>query len=151
MDPDIAGKRVDEHSTQLLSWHWAGDDESIVPMITSFVAATILSIVNATIAGLPDRSGTIPELWGCRQVPNGDGCPQARNVTPIFVNNTSAGWVQVVMKLINPTHFYVVYHGQHANGTSGAQMRMLGGHSYLPLDEILPPPAENMIDNIKEE
>jgi len=55
------------------------------------------------------------------------------------------------MKLSNPTLFWVVYRGQQANCTDGAQTPMLGGRSYLPLDDILPPPAEDMIDNIGEE
>jgi len=30
------------------------------------------------------------ELWGYMEEPNGDGGPYARNVTPIFDNNTAA-------------------------------------------------------------
>jgi len=30
-------------------------------------------------------------------------------------------------------------------------MPMPGGRSYLPVDDILPPPAEDMIDDIREE
>jgi hypothetical protein len=151
VDPDIAGKRVGENNTQLFSWHWPGDDESILPIVTSIVDTTILSIVNAAIAGLPDPSRKIRELWGCLEEPNGDGGPYARNVTPIFDNNTAAGWVQAAMKLSNPTLFCVVYRGQQADGTDGAQTPMRGGRSYLPLDDILPPPAEDMIDDIGEE
>jgi len=55
------------------------------------------------------------------------------------------------MKLSNPTLFCVVYRGQQADGTDGAQMPMRGGRSYLPLNDILPPPAEDMIDDIGEE
>jgi hypothetical protein len=55
------------------------------------------------------------------------------------------------MKLSNPTLFCVVYRGQQADGTDGAQTPMRGGRSYLPLDDILPPPAEDMIDDIGEE
>ena len=151
VDPDIAGKRVGENNTQLFSWHWPGDDESILPIVTSIVDMTILSIVNAAIAGLPDPSRKIRELWGCLEEPNGDGGPYARNVTPIFDNNTAAGWVKAAMKLSNPTLFCVVYRGQQADGTDGAQTPMRGGRSYLPLDDILPPPAEDMIDDIGEE
>jgi len=32
VDADIAGKRVGENNTQLFSWHWPGDDESILPI-----------------------------------------------------------------------------------------------------------------------
>jgi hypothetical protein len=45
VDPDIAGKRVGENNTQRLSWHWPGDDESILLIVTSIVDTTILSIV----------------------------------------------------------------------------------------------------------
>jgi len=55
------------------------------------------------------------------------------------------------MKLIIPMLFCIVYRGQQADGTDGAQTPMRGGRSYLPLDDILPPPAEDMIDNIGEE
>jgi hypothetical protein len=151
MDPDIAGKMVGENNTQLFSWHWPGDDESILPIVTSIVDTTILSIVNTAIARLPDPSGKIRELLGCVEEPNGDGGLYARNVTPIFDNNTAAGWVMSALKLSNPTLFCIVYRGQQADGTDGAQMRMCGGHSYLPLDNILPPPTEDMIDNIREE
>jgi len=97
VDPDIAGKRVGEYNTQLFSWHRPGDDESTLPIVTSIVDTTIYSIVNAAIAGLPDPSQTIRELWGHLEKPNGDGGPYARNVTPIFDNNTAAGWVKAVM------------------------------------------------------
>jgi len=52
-----------------------------------------LSIVNAAITILPDYSRIIQELWGYRVDRNGGGGPYACNVTPIFDNNTAAGWV----------------------------------------------------------
>jgi len=64
VDPNIAGKEVGENNTQLFSWHWPGDDESILPIVTSFVNPSILSMVNAAIAGLPDPSQKIREIWG---------------------------------------------------------------------------------------
>jgi len=97
VDPDIAGKRVGENNTQLFSWQWPGDDELILPLVTSIVYMTILSIVNAAIAGLPDPSWKIRELWGCLEEPNGDRDPYARKVTPISDNNTAAGWVEAAM------------------------------------------------------
>jgi len=115
------------------------------------VDTTILSIVNAAITGLPHPSQTIRELWGCLEEPKGDGGKYARNVTPIIDNNTAAGWVKAAMKLSNPTLFCVVYRGRQADSTEGAQTPLNGGCSYLPLDDILPPPAEDMIDNIGEE
>jgi len=59
VDPDIAGKRVGENHTQFLPWHWTGDDESILPIVTSIVYTIILSIVNIAIAALPDPSWTV--------------------------------------------------------------------------------------------
>ena len=55
------------------------------------------------------------------------------------------------MKLSNPTLFCVVHHSQQADSTDSAQMPMRGGRTYLPLDDILPPPAEDIIDKIGEE
>jgi hypothetical protein len=151
VDPDIAGKRVGENNTQLFSLHWRGDDESILPIVTSILDPTILSIMIAAITGLPDPSQKIRDLWGWLEELNGDGGPYATNVTPIFVNNTAAGWVKAAMKLSNLTLFLVVYRGQHADGTNGAQTPMGGGRSYLPLDDILQAPAEDMIDDISKE
>jgi len=105
VDPNIAGKRVGENNTQLFSSHWPGDDELILPILTSIVDTTILSMVNAVITGLPDPSRNIRELWGCLEEPTGDGGPYACNVTPIFDNNTAARWVKAAMKLRNPTPF----------------------------------------------
>jgi hypothetical protein len=90
VDPDIAGKRVGETNTQLFSWHWPGDDESMLPIDTSIVDTTLLPIVNPAIAGLPDRSWKIRELWGCLEQPNGDGGPSASDATQIFDINTAA-------------------------------------------------------------
>jgi len=98
VDPDIAGKRVRENNTRLFSWHWPGDDESILLIVTSIVDLTILSIVNAAIAGLPDPSRKIRELWGFLEEPNGDSDLYAHNATPIFDNNPAAGWVKAAKK-----------------------------------------------------
>jgi len=54
------------------------------------------------------------------------------------------------MELNNPGHFCVIYHGQQVDSTPGAQTPMHGGRNYPPLDDILPPPAEDMIDNTGE-
>jgi len=151
VDPDIAGNRVGETNTQLFSWHWPGDYESILPIVTSIVDTNNLSILNAAIARLPDPSRKIRERWVCQEEPNQDGGPYTRYVTPIFDNNTAAGWVKAAMKSINPMLFCVIYRGQQADGTDGAQMPMRGGRSYLHLDNILPHPAEGMINNIGEE
>jgi len=140
VDPDIARKRVGENNSQLISLHWPADYESILPIVTSIVDSNILSSVNAEIGSLPDPSRKIRELWGGLQEANGDGSPYVRNATPIFDNNTATGWVKAAMQFSNPMLFCVVYRGQHADGTAGTHMRMRGGRSYLPLDDILPPP-----------
>ena len=62
VDPNIAENRVGENNTQLFSWHWAGDDESRLGIVTSIVDRTILSIVNGAIAGLSDPSRKFREL-----------------------------------------------------------------------------------------
>jgi len=90
VDPHIAGKRVGENNTQLCSWYWPGDDESIVPILTSIVDTTHLSMMNAAITGLPGPSWEFRELCGCREKPNGDGGPYACDVTLIVDNNTAA-------------------------------------------------------------
>jgi len=103
--------------------------------------------VNAAIAGLPDPSWKIRELCGCQEGPTGDGGLHSQNVTLIFDNNTSARWVKAAMKLYNPTHFCVVYFGQQTDSTSRAQTPMLGGRSCHHLNDLLPPPAEDMIND----
>ena len=57
----------------------------------------------------------------------------------------------MVMKVNNPTHFWVIDGGQQADGTAGAKTLMCVGRSYHPLDHILPAPAEDMIDDIGEQ
>jgi len=118
VDPDLAGKTVCENITQLFSWHWPGDDESILPIVTSIVDTTDLSIVNAVIASQPDCSLKIRQLWGCQGEPNGNSGPHACTVTLILDHNTAAGWVKGVMIYNHPTLVWVVYHGQQAVGTS---------------------------------
>ena len=41
-DPNIAGKRMAETSSQQFSWCWPGDDESILSIVTSILDSTIL-------------------------------------------------------------------------------------------------------------
>jgi hypothetical protein len=55
------------------------------------------------------------------------------------------------MKQINPMLCCIVYRGSQADGMAGAQTRMCPGSSYHPLDDILPPPVEDMIDDIVED
>jgi hypothetical protein len=142
---------VGENNTQLFSWHWPGDDELKLLIVISIVDMTVFSNVNSAFAGLPDTSQKIRELWGCVEEPNGDGGPYVRNVTPILSNNTAAGWINVAMKLSSPTHFCIVYCGEQADGTAGAPTPMCGGCSDHALDDILPPLAPDMIDDIGEE
>jgi hypothetical protein len=42
----------------------------------------------------------------------------------------------------------MVYRSQQAGSTRGSKTPMRGGHSYLQLDDILPPTGEDMIDDI---
>jgi len=56
VDPIIPGKRLGENNAQLFSWHWPGDDESRLPIVTAISHQTILSMMNATNGGLPDPS-----------------------------------------------------------------------------------------------
>jgi len=136
---------VGETNTQLFSSHWPGDDKSILDSIASIVDTTILSIVNAAIGSLPNLCWKIRVLWGCWEEPNGDAGLHACNITTIFDNNTAARLVKAEITLDNPIHFCIVYRGQQAYCTSGTQMPMHGGRSYLP------PPADEMINIIREE
>jgi len=151
VDSDFAGKRVGGHNTPLFWWHWPGDDESILPIVTSMIDTPILSSLNAAITCLPDLSLKMRELWERQEEPNEDRGLHASNVTPLFDNNSAAGRVKTAMTLDNPKHCWIVYFGQQADGTSGAQTPMCGGSSYLPLDDVLPPPPNDMIDGMGEE
>jgi len=109
VDPEIAGKRVGEHNTRLLSWQWPGDDESILPTVTSIVDTTMGSIVNPAIVCLPDPSQKFRKFWGSREKSNGDRGAHPHNITPIFDNYTADGWVKVAMKWCNPTWFCIMF------------------------------------------
>jgi len=54
-------------------------------------------------------------------------------------------------KIEQPNDLCIVDRGQEVNGTVGAEMPMHGDRSSISLDDILPPPAEDIIDNIREE
>jgi len=105
VDPDIPGKRVGANNTQLFSWHWPGNDEWIVLIVTSIIEMTIFSILDVAITSLSDPSLQILKLWGSQEDPNEDIGPHTRNVTLIFDNNTAAGWVLSAVKLNNPMLF----------------------------------------------
>jgi len=62
VEPDIAGQMVAENIPELFSWHWPGDDEWILLILTSIIYKTIFPIVNATIHSPPDPSQEIQEL-----------------------------------------------------------------------------------------
>jgi len=151
VDPNIAGKRVGETNTQLFSWQRPGDDDDILPIVTSIVIRTILWGMYAAIAGVPDFIRKIWQLAGCLEEPNEHGGPQSHNITRLFDTKAAAGLPNAAMKLYSLMHFCLVYHGQHADGTSGAQMPMCGGSSYHSLDDIFPPSAEYRIYDIGEE
>jgi hypothetical protein len=98
MDSDIAGKKVGGNTTQMLTWHCAGDDEMIYPIGISIVDMTIFSIVNAAISCLVEPSWNISAHWGCQVEADGDGGPYAREVAPIFHYNTAAGCIKAAMQ-----------------------------------------------------
>jgi len=151
VDLNIAWKRVGENNPQLLTWNSAADDQSILSIVTSIVDMSILSIVNAAVAGLHDPRHNIWELSGGWEEPNGDGSLHDYTVIINFDYTTAATWAKVEMKLNNPMLFWMVYGGHHANGTAGTQPPIFGTQSYLPLDDILPLPAEVIINNMLEE
>ena len=88
---------------------------------------------------------------GCLVAPNGDDGPYCSNITLIFNNYIAAGLVQEAIELCNHVLFCIVYHGQQADSIDGAQTPLCGGRSYLRQDNILLPPAEDMIDDIGEQ
>jgi len=55
------------------------------------------------------------------------------------------------MKFHNKELFSVIYWGEQAYRTCGAQTPVHGGRSYLPVDAIFPPPVEDVIDNMGDE
>jgi len=138
VDFNLAGRRVGENSTRLFSWHWPGDDGSILQIVTSIINMTMWVIVNAAIAGLPDRRWKIRKLYGCWEEPNGDGSLQSHIVTPFMDNNTAARWVKTAMKLNNAALFCIVCRGKLADCPAGVLMPMHCGRSYHPL-HIHPP------------
>jgi len=71
-DPDRAGKRVGRNNTRQFSLQVPGDAESMILGVTSIVNMTMLSIMNAAIASLPDPCRKIWERGGCQDQPNGE-------------------------------------------------------------------------------
>jgi len=61
-----------------------------MPIVTSIVDATIVSIMNPAIASLPDPHSAIQEVWGNQDEAKGDGDPYSQNFTPIGNDNTAA-------------------------------------------------------------
>jgi len=90
VEPDIAGKRAGESNTEQLSWHWPGDDESILLIFALIIDMTIWPIVNAAIASQPEPGRKIPELLGCWEEPDWNGGPYARIGTHIIDHSTGA-------------------------------------------------------------
>jgi hypothetical protein len=115
------------------------------------VHTTIISMVNAAIAGLSDARWNIQQHWGCREEPTGDNSLHAVNVTPTVNIITASGYIKMPIRFQNPTHFCVGYRCLHANGPSGAQMPVYDGHSYLALDGTLDLPAEDIINMMVED
>jgi len=149
--PNIAWNWGSECNTQLFPWLWPGNDALLEQIVTSTIDMTILSIFNATKAGVTDLSLKIWDLWGCRKERNADCSLHAYNVTPILNNHSAAICSGVAMGLINQILLCIAYRGQQADITSGAHTLMCDGSSHLPLDDIFPHPAKGMIDDISEE
>jgi len=150
VDPDIAGRRVGTIITQLFAWPWVREDALRLSIVIWIFGVAMLSIVNSAIGSLPDRRQTIRKHWGCQVESDWNGGALTSNVTLIIKNITVARWVKAALKLKNWTLCWVIYFGQLAYCTSGTQMPMCGGLRYLLLDDILPPPAKDMINDIRE-
>jgi len=114
--PNITGKRVGVIHTDQFSWHWPGDDESILTILVSIVDMTILSTVNSAIAGFPDTSWNIQEQWGCWEKSDADCGQYAQNGTPMFNNNSAARWVMVAIIMKHPTLFQLLIVANEAMG-----------------------------------
>lgn len=138
VDHCIAGKRVGGNNTQMFWWHWPADGESLFPIVSSILNMTIMSIMNATIAGLPNPSWTMWELEGCQKEPNGGGGLHLWNFTSIFDDNNIGGCVLVAKRFPKPGLLCIIDYGQQANSISGGQSPIYAGHSYLSRDDILP-------------
>jgi len=108
-------------------------------------------MLTASIFSLPDPGQNIWQLWGCQEEPNADGDLYARNAASVFDNHTSAWRLQTAIELDNPTLGCCIYLAQLANGTSGAQIPTHGRRSNHPVDDILTPAANDLIDEIRAE
>jgi len=64
VDAKFAGKRVGEYNTQLFSWHWPGDDESILLIVESIVDTTILVNPECCNLGSPRPQPEDPRALG---------------------------------------------------------------------------------------
>jgi hypothetical protein len=137
LHPAIAGNKVGENNTQLLSCQWPADDDSIQSLVTSTVNMTTLANVIGVIAGLPDTSWNFQELWSCQKNSNGEAVVYTCNGTPIFESNTFAEWVKAAMNLNGWMLFWVVYCGLQANEAAGHLLHKRGGHSNQFWDDIL--------------
>jgi hypothetical protein len=125
--------------------------ESILPLGISILNTTILSIVNAAIAGMPSQSQKIRDLLSWREAPNGDRGPYAQIITAIFDSNTAARLVDVGIQLNNPTLFCVMYRGSQGYNPARTDPPTYNGQSYPPLDDSIQSTAEDVINDIWEE
>jgi hypothetical protein len=73
LDSNVSGQRVGENNTPQFSLHWHWNGEWILPIVTSFVDLSSVSIINAVFRGVQNPSLTIRELWGCQEEPTGNG------------------------------------------------------------------------------
>jgi hypothetical protein len=107
--------------------------------------------VNAAKTSLPDLNNKFLDLQGCWKETTGDGGQYTRNITPIFNQNTAARWVKAAMKRNQAWYVCIMFHGLQADGPASAQMSMTRGLSNLPLNDILTPTAQDMMENKNEQ
>jgi hypothetical protein len=120
----------------------------MLPIVTSIVDMSILSIITVAINSLLTHRRKIHELCFCRRVLEKYRDTHSCRVTLIICNNSAAGWVDAVMKLYNPTVVYVIYHGQRADGTGAAHIPMHGCRTYISPVDIIPYQSDDMSNDI---
>jgi hypothetical protein len=106
--------------------------------------------MNITMTRQRDPSQKIRQLLGCWEQSIGDGGLCACNNNPSFDYNIAARWVKAGMKISKQTSFCIIYRCHHPDRTAGAQKPLSGGRSNLPLIDIIPPSAVDIINNTED-
>lgn len=105
VDQDIYEKSVGEINTELISWHWHGDDKLMLSIVMLISNTSISLIWNATIAGVPASRHNIRDIWVCQEEPNGDGHHHCGTITPITENHSAARCEMEAFQVTTPTLF----------------------------------------------